>query len=131
MKPALNALLLILLLITVMMGLGSLVCIGLGVLLARWLPLSLFQASALAIGATIAVAAIIHIIFDIMQFHRESLYDNFESEDEEEDDEFDPDASDRDIPFPEPDFSKVGKNDYCPCGSGRKFKNCCGNVTVK
>ena len=21
---------------------------------------------------------------------------------------------------------KVGRNDPCPCGSGKKFKNCCG-----
>ena len=21
---------------------------------------------------------------------------------------------------------KIGRNDYCPCGSGKKFKNCCG-----
>ncbi|HAV61403.1 MAG TPA: hypothetical protein DCY13_03455, partial [Verrucomicrobiales bacterium] len=21
---------------------------------------------------------------------------------------------------------KVGRNDPCPCGSGRKFKKCCG-----
>lgn len=24
------------------------------------------------------------------------------------------------------DFSKVGRNDPCPCGSGKKYKNCCG-----
>ena len=24
------------------------------------------------------------------------------------------------------DFSNVGRNDKCPCGSGKKFKNCCG-----
>lgn len=24
------------------------------------------------------------------------------------------------------DFSKVGRNDSCPCGSGKKFKKCCG-----
>lgn len=24
------------------------------------------------------------------------------------------------------DFSKVGRNDFCPCGSGKKFKNCHG-----
>lgn len=24
---------------------------------------------------------------------------------------------------------KVGRNDPCPCGSGRKFKKCCGQVT--
>ncbi len=22
---------------------------------------------------------------------------------------------------------KVGRNDPCPCGSGKKFKKCCGN----
>jgi uncharacterized protein YecA (UPF0149 family) len=20
---------------------------------------------------------------------------------------------------------RIGRNDYCPCGSGKKFKNCC------
>jgi preprotein translocase subunit SecA len=23
---------------------------------------------------------------------------------------------------------KVGRNDPCPCGSGKKYKNCCGNA---
>lgn len=23
---------------------------------------------------------------------------------------------------------KVGRNDPCPCGSGKKYKKCCGNV---
>jgi SEC-C motif len=23
--------------------------------------------------------------------------------------------------------SKVGRNDRCPCGSGKKYKNCCAN----
>jgi preprotein translocase subunit SecA len=23
---------------------------------------------------------------------------------------------------------KVGRNDPCPCGSGKKYKNCCGRV---
>jgi uncharacterized protein YecA (UPF0149 family) len=22
-------------------------------------------------------------------------------------------------------FAKIGRNDLCPCGSGRKFKKCC------
>ena len=22
---------------------------------------------------------------------------------------------------------KVGRNDECPCGSGKKYKQCCGN----
>jgi uncharacterized protein len=25
---------------------------------------------------------------------------------------------------------KVGRNDPCPCGSGRKYKKCCGGATV-
>ena len=29
---------------------------------------------------------------------------------------------------PKPDHSKVGRNDPCPCGSGKKFKQCCGRV---
>lgn len=26
------------------------------------------------------------------------------------------------------EFPKVGRNDPCPCGSGRKFKKCCGQA---
>ena len=33
-----------------------------------------------------------------------------------------------------PDFlrtmPKVGRNDPCPCGSGKKFKHCCGKITL-
>ena len=25
---------------------------------------------------------------------------------------------------------KTGRNEPCPCGSGKKFKNCCGKVTL-
>jgi hypothetical protein len=41
---------------------------------------------------------------------------------------FQPDAED-DGPRPAPirrDASKVGRNDPCPCGSGKKYKKCCG-----
>jgi len=24
---------------------------------------------------------------------------------------------------------KIGRNDPCPCGSGKKYKHCCGNAT--
>jgi len=26
--------------------------------------------------------------------------------------------------------AKVGRNDPCPCGSGKKYKKCCGAVTL-
>lgn len=25
---------------------------------------------------------------------------------------------------------KIGRNDPCPCGSGKKFKHCCGKITL-
>jgi uncharacterized protein len=28
------------------------------------------------------------------------------------------------------DAPKVGRNDPCPCGSGKKFKHCCGRMTL-
>jgi uncharacterized protein len=31
-------------------------------------------------------------------------------------------------PEPPPVSPKVGRNDPCPCGSGRKFKKCCGSA---
>ena len=110
------------------MGLGTAIFIGFGALLARWLPLSIFQASGLAIGATLAVAAVIHVLSAIMHVH--PAYD-LEDDFEDEEDDSDPNVPDSDTFFPEPDFSRVGKNDYCPCGSGKKFKNCCENTTAK
>jgi uncharacterized protein len=31
---------------------------------------------------------------------------------------------------PKRDASNVGRNDPCPCGSGKKYKKCCGGATV-
>jgi uncharacterized protein len=31
---------------------------------------------------------------------------------------------------PRHNASKVGRNDPCPCGSGKKYKKCCGGATV-
>ena len=30
------------------------------------------------------------------------------------------------IKKPKVNEHKVGRNDLCPCGSGKKYKNCCG-----
>jgi hypothetical protein len=59
-------------------------------------------------------------------FEEEDDFD--EEEDEFEDDEFDED--DYDEPEPPPltivrRNERVGRNDPCPCDSGKKFKNCC------
>ncbi|MGH9717376.1 MAG: SEC-C metal-binding domain-containing protein [Candidatus Acidiferrales bacterium] len=26
--------------------------------------------------------------------------------------------------------TKIGRNDPCPCGSGKKYKRCCGGLTI-
>jgi hypothetical protein len=128
MKPAWKAILFFLFSITALMGLGTALFIGFGALLTRWLPLSLFQATGLAICATLAVAAVIHGLSAIM--HSPPTYD-YDDDFKEDDDDFDPTVPDGDTSSPEPDFSKVGRNDYCPCGSGKKFKSCCENTIVK
>ena len=33
-------------------------------------------------------------------------------------------------PKPRRNVSKTGRNDPCPCGSGKKYKRCCGRATV-
>jgi len=39
-----------------------------------------------------------------------------------------PQQTDRRSPFVR-DVAKVGRNDPCPCGSGKKYKLCCGKIT--
>ncbi|MEI6705284.1 MAG: SEC-C metal-binding domain-containing protein, partial [Deltaproteobacteria bacterium] len=34
------------------------------------------------------------------------------------------------LPPPEPPAHRVGRNEPCPCGSGKKFKKCCGSRQV-
>ena len=44
-------------------------------------------------------------------------------------------ASDDDAPIPDAPVEQarattpVGRNDPCPCGSGKKYKKCCGRAT--
>jgi uncharacterized protein len=33
-------------------------------------------------------------------------------------------------PEPRRGMPKIGRNDPCPCGSGKKYKRCCGGATV-
>jgi uncharacterized protein YchJ len=127
MKPVLKAMVFVLSSAVVLTALGTATFIGFGALLARWLPLSLFQSSCLAIGAALAVAAVIHVITAMMQARQ--AYDFHNDFEEEDEDDFDM-TTDGTPVFANPHFSKTRKNDYCPCGSGQKFKNCCEHSTV-
>jgi len=63
-------------------------------------------------------------------------YDDFDYDDEYDDDDEDEEDDEPPLIYPgiprwrqplkSPDFSKAKPDDRCPCGSGRKFKNCHG-----
>ncbi len=59
--------------------------------------------------------------FEEFEDEFEEDFEEFEDESEEELDDDPPSKESRRRPT-----RKVGGNDPCPCGSGRKFKACCG-----
>ncbi len=112
--------------------------ISIAVLIARWLPLSLFQASVLVIGSAMVMLMGVYLIVSLMQYYagqaRRNRDDEWPDDDDPEawgdDDEEewgvgDDEALDAAI---KEASSKVGRNAPCPCGSGRKFKLCCGRT---
>ena len=123
MKAVCQLIVLVLLATLVITVLGVAVFIGVGALLSQWLPLSLFQASALAVGATLAIALVIHVVTTMMHLQIDHTI---------EDDDFGWEPAEDDnnhTPTPTPNVPKIGRNEPCPCGSGKKFKNCCGKST--
>ena len=124
MKAVCQLIVLILLPTLALAVLGVAAFIGVGALLARWLPLSLFQASVLPIAATAAIALVVQAFMTMMHLQMHG----------DEDDDFDWDPEEdygRETLLSTPNLPKIGKNVPCPWGSGHKFKNCCGKSTPK
>ncbi len=115
---------------------------GLGVLLARFLPLSIFEASLLTL---ISLLALFYAVWRVAAAFVSSPLSL--PLDDDEDDEWDEEAdeeNDDDEPLDERDFvpsiprwrqpikraeyGKAGRNDPCPCGSGKKYKYCHGKA---
>ena len=128
---------LILLVVAVAIFLLSLGFVGMGWLLSRLLPLSLFEASVIALLSGLGLAYVVGQIFSIPT---RSTYDE-EWEDEEDwdeedwDEEWEEDEYEEPISFPQwrrrgetksTDVPVAGRNDPCPCGSGKKYKYCHG-----
>lgn len=118
-----------------------LIAAGIGALLSGFLPFSMFEATLLALIAAIGALLLIgQIILAIARFPISPSPDDedefldemeeigWEDDDWEDDDElgFVPPGGARQEPIRRSDFEKVGRNDPCPCGSGRKYKNCHG-----
>lgn len=119
MKAVCQLIVLLLLPTLALAALGIAAFIGIGALLARWLPLSLFQASVLAIAATATMALVTQAFMTIMHLQMDHA-------DPEEHFAWEPMDEDDDEAAPLASLTKVGRNTLCPCGSGKKVKNCCG-----
>ena len=106
---------------------GTLFFLGLGGLLAWLSPLTLFQASCIAIGSTVAVSFVAYILLS-NSWHGGEYEDDFDDvfEDEDENTESSIGFPVIDVKEETPSGPKVGRNEPCPCGSGKKYKRCCG-----
>jgi len=120
MKAVCQLIVLVLLATLALTVLGVAVFIGVGALLSYWFPLSLFQASTLAVGAALAIALVIQVVTTMMHLQADHT-----TEDDYLDWEPEEDAG-NDTLLSTPNVPKIGRNEPCPCGSGKKFKNCCG-----
>ncbi len=139
----LGTLLVILLLLAIGGALVFLIAYGLGWAVNLIADFEPFQATVLGILSIVAAGILADRIWNMVkpvstrvsedELDDEFDYDDFEDfEDEEEEDE----EENKDKLYPgiprwrQPlktvDFSKAQPNDRCPCGSGRKFKNCHG-----
>lgn len=121
-----------------MLALGMAVVLGIGALLAYLLPLSLYQASLLTVFTALVLVFIWFVVSFLSRFptggynddgYWEDEDDEDDWEDEEDDDDWDDDGSPLVLhPTVRRDEPKVGRNAPCPCGSGKKYKNCCGRA---
>ena len=107
--------------------------VGIGYVISLIFPLTLFESSLLCMGSTFVVGFIILgiIVYD-------SLFGNHNNFDEEDDDEWDDDEDDDEDdewdkvipaivrPTRQTPSGRVSRNAPCPCGSGKKYKYCCG-----
>jgi hypothetical protein len=128
---------LILLAVAVAVFLLSLGFAGMGWLLSRILPLSLFEASVIAVLSGLGLAYVIGQIISAPTGPIDKDWEEDEDWDEEDwDEEWEEDEYEEPLLFPRwhkrggedesADVPVVGRNDPCPCGSGRKYKYCHG-----
>lgn len=125
---------LILLAAAVAIFLLSLGFVGMGWLLSRILPLGLFEASVIALLSGLGLAYVISQIASTRSAYEEDWEDEEDWDEEWEEDEYE-----EPISFPQwrrrgevqksTDVPVVGRNDPCPCGSGKKYKYCHGKKT--
>jgi hypothetical protein len=138
--------LLLLLLLVLAAIVSTFLLLGVGYILSIIVPLSLFESAVLAIGSSFVLAFTIAAVSIGTQFSRHGFFlprDNVHSEfDEDDEDGFDEDGFDEEDEGEDYEeykgeyvldrqrvsrkAVKIGRNAPCPCGSGLKYKRCCG-----
>jgi hypothetical protein len=127
-----------------------LIAAGLGALLSGLLPISAFEATLLSLIALVGVTLIAEqLIGAIARFPTGSPASADEDDWEEDEEDWESDWEEimdwaeatgegqedlaapglsKQMPIQRGEFEKVGRNDPCPCGSGKKYKNCHGRA---
>ncbi len=126
-------------------GLFALLSYGVGLLITRFTGLDPLPATVISMAGMFLFGILVERVFSSVMSMPKNLSENDEFDDyedfdfeDEDDDYFDfeeePEETD-DVfsgiplwrrPLKTLDFSNVKPDDRCPCGSGRKFKNCHG-----
>jgi hypothetical protein len=129
-------------------GLLVLLAYGVGWLLNLVMHLDPFQATVLSLAGICVFGFLAERIWQVVinppPLSREDEYDDEEFDDEEFDYDEDEDEEEEEEepviypgvprwrqPLKSPDFSNTKPDDRCPCGSGRKYKNCHGTKQSK
>jgi len=141
--------LIVLLVLAIGGGLFTLLSYGVGIVITRITHLDPLPATAISMAGMFLFGILVERIFNSVTSLPKSLSENDEEEfddfEDEGEDYFDfdeeTDLSDTEMdavfagiprwrrPLKTLDFSNVMPDDRCPCGSGRKFKNCHGKKT--
>ena len=118
--------------IVLLIAISTAAFVAAGYLLSLILPVTVFQSSVLCIGATFVFAFIISAVTIGKQIFDRRKYDKIQYtyEEEEEDEYVEKEEKAFDNvshrSFTVVNKRKVGRNEPCPCGSGKKYKHCCG-----
>jgi hypothetical protein len=136
---------LILLVVLLALAIGgavfALLAYGVGMLVTRFTGLDVLPATVISMAGMVLFGILVERVFNSVLSMPRDLAGSGEFEDDEED-EFDfdeePELSEKEMedlfpgiprwrrPSKPLDFSNVQPDDRCPCGSGRKYKNCHG-----
>lgn len=129
--------------ITLLTLLGTLLFVGLGALLAWAAPLTLFQAICVIIGSALVmiltlimtkISSLLPAYMHACNDDDDEWTDNTDEPDDEDglaDEQTDKNTPIFDVPPWKSSSPQVSRNAPCPCGSGQKFKKCCGSPPTR